>query len=484
MKLGARLALAAVLAELPVVGALVLYDAHERRRTAEEILAEHALNRLQDHRDDCEQDPARWNTLPPPERHRARERRHPSGDEDHAIPPPPPPSARGPRGRRDATLFAYDVQMHSQTPGAPELSTAWLKRLDGHPYVALPQPFGSDVVEVLARSEWGTGSCAIVYARGSTAVTWLQILPRSWIWLLPVVAVFSGMLMALWPVVRRIGALRNEVARSLSGAHPSPIVPTGNDEVTELAQAFEDARRDIAERAQERDAREEHLRTFLANTTHDVMTPLTVLLGHLSALRSQLRTQPQVAIVGDAINEAQYMTSLLQNLATVARLESTDGPFSRAPVELGALVQRVVARHGPSATARGISLNFSVPDMPVQALADVTLLEQAVGNLVHNAVRYNHAQGHVAVVLEAQAGRFELRVSDDGPGIAESELRKVTQRGTRGDAARSRAPEGLGLGLSIAQRVVDAHEMSLLLYNAPEGGLTAQLRGALMQGTS
>lgn len=486
MKLHTRLALAALLATVPVALALVVFDSHERRRTAEGILAEHASWRLREHREVCEQNPSAWGgELPPGPPGRPRSERRPIDGQGPGGPPPgeerrgrrPGPPMMG-GGHAPAQFYAYDESLHSAHVQAPTLKPSLLDDLSTSNTVALSEPLGSSLVEVLVRSSWGTGPCAIVYARGSTDPMWGAVLPRTWVWVLPVVAVFGAMLLAVWPVVLRIRGLRDAVRNSMTpGPQASSIPLGGDDEVAELAHAFEDARRDIAIRAKERDEREQNLRNFLANTTHDVMTPMTVLLGHLSSLRAATLPEDSTRVVGEAMNEVQYMTSLLQNLATVARLEGSDAPVSRARASLNGLVERVVARHRPAAKGRGVALDFAVPEAPVLAHADITLLEQAVGNLVHNAVRYNHEHGHVAVVLATEGDRFEMRVIDDGPGIAEQDIARLRARGVRGDEARTRAPEGQGLGLSIAFRVAEEHGYTLELTPGPEGGLEAILRG-------
>jgi signal transduction histidine kinase len=114
------------------------------------------------------------------------------------------------------------------------------------------------------------------------------------------------------------------------------------------------------------------------------------------------------------------------------------------------------------------------------------MLEQAVSNLTYNAIRYNRPEGHVAVLLErvhdgarTEPGRFRLTVLDDGPGVDPALLGRLLERGLRTDAARARAPEGKGLGLSIAQRVVELHQFELALERPTEGGFQATLKGAL-----
>jgi two-component system, OmpR family, sensor histidine kinase BaeS len=127
-----------------------------------------------------------------------------------------------------------------------------------------------------------------------------------------------------------------------------------------------------------------------------------------------------------------------------------------------------------------VGLDRAVPEAPLWVAGDVTLLEQALSNAIHNAVRYNREGGHVAVVLESLPGqRFALRVTDDGPGIPEAERARLLERYFRGNAARSRDPEGRGLGLSIAFRVAQLHGWQLSLSQAAGGGLQVDLEGPL-----
>jgi signal transduction histidine kinase len=224
------------------------------------------------------------------------------------------------------------------------------------------------------------------------------------------------------------------------------------------------------------------LREFLANTTHDVMIPLTVLQGHLSRLREKLEGGGAIdeGEVVPALQEAQYLGSLLHNLEAAAKLEAGEPLVEHHPVDLGALVERVVARHRAVAGPADIAVEYGVPERPVIVNGDVTLIEQAVSNVVHNAVRYNRAGGHVAVLLDEEppAG-FRLRVLDDGPGVPEEELTRLVERRRRGNEARQRHPGGLGLGLHIAYTVAERHGFDLRLARSEHGGLEVSLCGPL-----
>lgn len=322
---------------------------------------------------------------------------------------------------------------------------------------------------------------ALGWLHAQPGATW-ALEPR--VWAVPVAGVVIAVVLGIEPVVRRIRRLTDAVALSASAGYTGRVAVAGDDEIAGLATAFDAASREVRVQLAEKGRREQVLRQFLANTTHDVMIPLTVLQGHLAALQARLSAGEAVdrAVVVSAMDEAHYIASIVHNLAVVAKLDAGEPQLHRGMVDLGALVARVIGRHKPIARQLEVSLDSAPPDERVTADADVTLLEQAVSNLVYNAIRHNKAGGHVAVILEASADDFTIRVVDDGPGIPAHELARITERGFRGDAARSRAPEGQGLGLHIAHRVAALHGYSLRFQPSEYGGLQVDLAGARGRG--
>jgi signal transduction histidine kinase len=283
-------------------------------------------------------------------------------------------------------------------------------------------------------------------------------------------------------VIARIRRLTQAVHRSALSHYAEDVALTGSDEVAELARAFDAAAREVRAELAEKDRREQALRDFLANTTHDVMIPLTVLQGHLAGARAELAAGRvlDAAALAAAMDEAHYIGALIGNLALAAKLDSHSPELQRGTVDMNALVLRVVARHRPIARELGVELDSALPEPPLSVEADVTMLEQAVSNVVYNAVRHNRSGGHVAVLLEApSAASFRLRVVDDGPGIPSDELSRLIERGFRGNAARTRSPHGQGLGLDISRRVAELHAMELHFQASEYGGLQVDLEGAL-----
>jgi signal transduction histidine kinase len=332
---------------------------------------------------------------------------------------------------------------------------------------------------------WEGGPCAYVLARrveGPGAP--VEGIPPPEVLLVPLLAVVA-VVVAVGPVVRRVRQLTGEVRASAVSRYQQPVSVRGNDEVAELARAFQEARAEIQSQLSQQEAREQALRDFLANTMHDVMTPLTVLQGHLSSMqqRTGRGEAREAAVLASAMGEAHYIASLVHNLAAAARLEAGAPQVQRAPVDLNAVIARVIGRHQPIARQRRISLESGVPEAPVWVSGDVTLIEQAVSNVVFNGIHHGRDDGHVAVVLEStRQGRFHLRVIDDGPGIPEEERSRLLERSFRGNAARTRGLEGQGLGLHIAHHVAQVHGWTLSLLPSEYGGLEVGLEGEVMGG--
>ncbi|MEM9191193.1 MAG: HAMP domain-containing sensor histidine kinase [Myxococcota bacterium] len=454
MGLRLRLGLTLIVLIIPFAFGTAFYQDYARERAIETTTAEQLIERMEaGERFVCEEFPETY----PERRHRRRRRARP---------------------RRLMNLHAYNESFVSVNPRAPEFPSELRHALeDGEDIAARATTDlrGRPQRIIAVRMPWQGGPCAVMVVRrpGPPAG---EAFERS---LIPALGIsFFTILLALLaagPVVRRIRRLRRAVE---DGAHPISV--GGRDEVTALADAFTERQREIRDRIAEVEARDETLRRYVANTTHDVMIPLTVIQGHLSQLRTTLQAGEAAdpERVRAAIEECHYLSLLMANLSVVAKLEAGEPHFETHPVNLGELVGRVVARHRPFATQREVELNQAVPSEPVTVDGDVTLLEQAVGNLLQNAIRYNQPNGHVAVVLDRERDGFVLRVLDDGPGIAEEEREKIVQRGFRSDAARTRHPHGLGLGLAIVREVADRHRLELRLQDNEPRGLVVSLRPA------
>ena len=488
MRLRPRLALTAAALTLPLAMASVWLEARARDQASREVLIAHVRARLEgDGARECATAAERWARpplpfpppfggppgLPPPP---------PSG-----MPPPPPFEGPPPEGAAPLgppiMLSAYDERFAPRSPAFPPLDEAMIVNLRNGQSIVFGTFRDHDVVfdQVLVRTS--VGACAFVLARRPRppfGPDTLSSIARTWA--PPVLAMLLSVALALGPIVRRIRLLAERVRASARDRYRTEIALGGDDEVAELAAAFDGAGREVRTHLEHQEKREQTLRDFLANTTHDVMTPLTVLQGHLSAMRRHLDDGAAVdrALVAAAIDETHYMAALVHNLGVAARLEAGEPHLARGRVDLGALVERIAMRHRPIGAQHGIELEHAVPEEPIVTLGDETFLEQAVSNVVYNAIAHNEPGGHVAIVLEAiSSSRFRLRVLDDGPGVADDELARVVERSVRGEAARTRHPDGRGLGLAITRRVAELHHLTLRFSRAEPKGLQVDLEGEM-----
>lgn len=362
--------------------------------------------------------------------------------------------------------YAYDGVGRSRAADAPTLPADFVSRIEPETGIASwdAEHAGASARYVLVSVFADSTSCA--FALGVVRVESPSLPPPPLV-LVPLGITLAAILLGVGPLVRRTRALTRAVRRWRSDPAQIPLADTRGDELGELSRAFSDAAHSVA-------ARERDLREFVENVSHDLATPLAVLQGQLSQLQEAAKPE----VLRHAMNEAHYLGSLLGSLAVSVQFESgtlVDGRF-----ELNDVVERTVSRHRAFAERLHVSLEMAVPETPVIVRGDITFTEQALTNLIGNAVRYHRPDGHVAVVLDASDSEFTLRVEDDGSGLSSDEITRVRQRGQRGDRSRTRESTGRGLGLSIVTRVAEVQGWSFSLVPADPSGLIAELRGAVL----
>ncbi len=198
-------------------------------------------------------------------------------------------------------------------------------------------------------------------------------------------------------------------------------------------------------------------RDFVANVSHEMKTPLTVIGGFAETLFDDALSFAERRRFAEVIvTSTQRMQRLVDDLLDLSRIES--GGWRPAPTasDLPAVVSDVFAAAREKAATARVKLAADIRDDGAAPYADQTALRQIVGNLVDNAVRHT-TDGEVAVTARRDNGGVIVRVRDTGDGIAPEHLPRIFERFYRVDAARSRAEGGTGLGLAIVKHLVEAH---------------------------
>jgi two-component system phosphate regulon sensor histidine kinase PhoR len=197
---------------------------------------------------------------------------------------------------------------------------------------------------------------------------------------------------------------------------------------------------------------------FVANVSHELRTPLSLIKGYTETLIDGAKENPEVAakFLATIDRNAERLKLLIEDLLTISELESGRLRMNLQPVALRGVVSKVFSDLTSKAQARKVTLRDEVPELRVSGDAD--RLEQVLGNLVDNAIKYGAQSGTVIVAARALDGaQVEVCVQDDGPGIPADALERVFERFYRVDKARSREQGGTGLGLSIVKHIVQSH---------------------------
>lgn len=195
---------------------------------------------------------------------------------------------------------------------------------------------------------------------------------------------------------------------------------------------------------------------FLADASHELRTPLTVLRGNAEIGLALDGSREHEEILVEIVRESGKMTRMVEDLLFLARSDSASLPLDAEPVPVPHLLTELTERANALARERGARLEANLSGEGVLEM-DQSRVEQAVLILVDNAAKYGPPGGTVTLCSETRSGELVLTVTDKGPGIPEEELPRVFERFYRMDKTRSRKLGGSGLGLPIANTIVEAH---------------------------
>jgi two-component system sensor histidine kinase VicK len=195
---------------------------------------------------------------------------------------------------------------------------------------------------------------------------------------------------------------------------------------------------------------------FLADASHELRTPLTVLRGNAEVGLALDGTGDQKEILEDIVKESGKMTRMVEDLLFLARSDSASLPLEMEPVPVVPFLTELGVRAAALARERGAKLETDLSGAGVLEM-DQGRVEQAVLILVDNAAKYGPPGGKVSLSSETRSGELRVTVADEGPGIPEEELTRVFERFYRMDKTRSRRLGGSGLGLPIANTIVETH---------------------------
>jgi two-component system sensor histidine kinase BaeS len=320
----------------------------------------------------------------------------------------------------------------------------------GRRYLYAARPIGERAIVLLRSakleaSDWRPFTLAFVIAAATGAG----------------IAAIAAFLLA-GAVARPIGRVAIASRRLAAGETHGPLPVEGAAEVASLALAFNQMAADL-DRAKDAE------RSFLLSVSHELKTPLASIRGHGEALLDLVLDVPTGA--GVVVQEAQRLERLVRDLLDLARLDQREFSVTLQPVDLATVATDAVVRHENEARRVGISLVAETP-AAARATADPDRVLQVLSNLIENALRSTPAGGRVTVT----ASPGELKVADNGPGLAAEDLPRAFERFFLHSRYGTNRAVGTGLGLAIVKELIEAMEGSVTVESTVGRGTTFVVR--------
>ena len=314
---------------------------------------------------------------------------------------------------------------------------------------------GCFVISVLAVTALGGVAAGGLLAR----VGLLPVALLAAVFAILVVAVAVG---GVRRMTRPMGNLIEAARRIEAGDYSAQVPESGPQDLRSVARAFNA----MSARLKMTD---EQRRSFLADVTHELRTPLSVIRGQAEAIADGVYPG-DAAHVAPILDATQTLDRLVEDLRTLALTDAGNLVLRKESTDLGALARDTVESFKTQAEGAGLKLTADVEDSLPSVEIDPARIRSVIGNLVSNAIRHTATGGSVTVGVTKSANALVLTVIDNGEGITPDLLPRVFERFVKG----AKSP-GSGLGLAIAHDIVAAHGGTLEIESEPASGTRVRL---------
>lgn len=279
-------------------------------------------------------------------------------------------------------------------------------------------------------------------------------------------------LLISWLLTRPIRQLTQTSRKISMGSYGERAEVRSSDEVGELAQSFNAMASSVEEKIHQLEQASQNKDDFIANFTHELKTPMTSILGYADMLRSrQLEPQTAFKAAQYIYSEANRLETLSLKMLDLIMLEKEK--FQFVPISCPELAEYIAQVVTPSFEKKSLRLQVSAQDGFISA--DPDLFKTMLINLADNAGKASPEDGTVELCGRRDGENYLFSVSDHGQGIPPEELSKITEAFYMVDKSRSRAQNGVGLGLAIASRIAALHHTTLQFQSSVGVGTTVNI---------
>jgi two-component system sensor histidine kinase BaeS len=259
-----------------------------------------------------------------------------------------------------------------------------------------------------------------------------------------------------------------EGARLLSkGIYETRLNTDRSDELGELALSFNQL-------ADQLNQAEKNRRQWVADTSHELRTPISVLRAQLEAIQDGIRqaTPENIAIMHRQILS---LNKLIDELYALSRADVGELIYQMQQFDIGTLAHEEANNFSEKFKASNLNLTISPLNSPFEILGDVERMKQVFSNLFENCIRYTDAGGNISVQIKISHNNVIITIDDSAPSVPKAALSQLSERFYRVDASRNRQDGGSGLGLALCKRIISSHHGEIIFSQSPIGGLRVSL---------
>ncbi len=219
---------------------------------------------------------------------------------------------------------------------------------------------------------------------------------------------------------------------------------------------------------------EQMRKSFVANASHELRSPLTSMQGFLQAiLDGTISAEDREKYLRIVLNETKRLNSLITSMLDLSRMESGKSPLTMSRFEVNAVIRQVVERFEPNLLKKELQLDVDFARPVNFVYADKDKIIQVLINLIDNAIKYSPAYSRILVTTHLHGGKIYIAVKDQGLGIGKKDQMLIWDRFYMTDKARTpNKSKGTGLGLSIVKRIIDDHKEAIRVESNKGSGAT------------
>ena len=310
------------------------------------------------------------------------------------------------------------------------------------------------------------------YVQSQYFIIYFAEVSTFFIYLIPVLLfIFAPALAALILVSsinRRIRRLNRAMQASDLNQMSLSLEDRSKDEIGQLTRIFKSMSMKIQTQFEHIQKNEDQRKKLVSNLSHNLRTPLTSIIGYADTLnrdpyRNKEERRQWVSII---LSRSLYMERLLKQLFHISLSDQNSFTLNMVDCDVYELVREIAADYIPIFEDKGLEADIRIPDGELLLQLDAVQLEQAIRNLIDNALVYGDSGGYIGIYAEKEDVHVKLSIVDKGPGIAEEEQPFIFRQFYR-SPSNAHKSNGLGLGLAIISEIATAHGGSVHLYSVP-----------------